>query len=69
MKMDIPWVKLIRSSYYGDDSLPDQKIKGSFWWKDIVKLLDTYKNLASVKVVGVLPPCPPRDTPEVVSCR
>ncbi|RLM97793.1 ML domain protein isoform X2 [Panicum miliaceum] len=48
--MDLPWVKLIWDSYYNDDSLPGQKKKGSFWWKDIVKLRDTFKKLASVKV-------------------
>jgi hypothetical protein len=41
--MDIPWVKLIWDYYYNDDSLPGQKIKGSLWWRDIIKLLDIYK--------------------------
>jgi hypothetical protein len=31
-------------------TLPGKKNKGSFWWKEIVKLLDIYKNLAIVKV-------------------
>lgn len=49
--MDIPWVKLIWDNYYNDDSLPGwQKIKGSLWWRDIIKLLDIYKGMASVKV-------------------
>jgi hypothetical protein len=30
--------------------LPGQNKKGSFWWRDIVKLLDKYKNLALVPV-------------------
>lgn len=50
MKVDLPWVKLIWSSYYSDGSLPGQRIKGSFWWKDIVKLQETYKSLARVKI-------------------
>jgi len=50
MRMNLPWVKLIWDAYYNDDSLPGQKKRRSFWWRDIVKLLDTYKSLASVKV-------------------
>ena len=49
-RMGIPWVNLIWNTYYNDGSLPGQKKKGSFWWRDIVKLLDIYKKLASVKV-------------------
>lgn len=49
-KMDLPWVKLIWDKYYSDDSLPGQKVKGSFWWRDIIKLPEIYKGLASVKV-------------------
>jgi hypothetical protein len=49
-KADIPWVRLIWENYYGNGKLPGQIKKGSFWWRDIVKLLDKYKNLASVLV-------------------
>jgi hypothetical protein len=28
--------------------LPRQQTKGSFWWRDIVKLLDKFKGIAKV---------------------
>lgn len=46
-KVNVPWVKLIWDNYYHNGTLPGQQNKGSFWWKDIVKLLDTYKGLAA----------------------
>jgi hypothetical protein len=49
-KADIPWVRLVWDNYYGNRKLPGQTKKGSFWWRDIVKLLDKFKNLASVLV-------------------
>jgi hypothetical protein len=49
-KADIPWVRLVWENYYGNGKLPGQIKKGSFWWRDIVKLLDKYKSLASVLV-------------------
>jgi hypothetical protein len=49
-KADIPWVRLVWKNYYGNGKLPGQIKKGSFWWRDIVKLLDKYKSLASVLV-------------------
>jgi hypothetical protein len=49
-KADIPWVRLVWDNYYGNRKLPGQTKKGSFWWRDIVKLLEKYKNLASVLV-------------------
>ena len=32
-----------------DHCLPHRK-KGSFWWRDIIKLLDAYKGLACVNI-------------------
>jgi len=50
-RLDIPWVHLIWESYYTDGSLPTQsKRKGSFWWKDILKLIDSFKGLAMIHV-------------------
>jgi hypothetical protein len=49
-KADIPWVHLIWEKHYGNGKLPSHVRKGSFWWKDILKLLDGYKGLASVSV-------------------
>jgi hypothetical protein len=47
---DIPWVNLIWSQYYRSGKLPGQNKKGSFWWRDIVGLLDKFKDIASVTV-------------------
>lgn len=37
-KEDIPWLSLVRESCYDSDNLPPQGRKGSFWWRDILKL-------------------------------
>lgn len=47
-KADIPWVHLIWEKYYPDGTLPGDAQRGSFWWKDILKLLNTYKGIAAV---------------------
>lgn len=49
-KVDIPWVHLLWENHYGNNQLPGQKKKESFWWKDIIKLLDAYKGIASATV-------------------
>lgn len=49
-KAQIPWVQLIWGSYYVD-SIPDvAKPCGSFWWRDIVKLQDKYKQVAVISL-------------------
>jgi hypothetical protein len=47
----ISWVHLIREKYYSNGRLPNHTKKGSFWWRDNLKLLDSYKGLAAV-IVG-----------------
>jgi len=47
---DIPWVNLIWETYYRNDRLPISNNKGSFWWKDIIKLLDKFKGFCQGKV-------------------
>ena len=47
---DIPWVALVWESYYAVASLPSMSKKGSFWWKDILKLLDKFKGVAKVEL-------------------
>jgi hypothetical protein len=42
-RQDIPWVNLVWSSYYNNDSLPGNHSGGSFWWKSHLKLIDQYK--------------------------
>ncbi|WVZ57552.1 LOW QUALITY PROTEIN: hypothetical protein U9M48_007924, partial [Paspalum notatum var. saurae] len=44
-KNDIPWVHLIWEKYYNTGSLPKLKSKGSFWWRDVLKLLDKFKGM------------------------
>jgi hypothetical protein len=51
-KVDIPWVQLIWGHYYSQGKLRYQgtRIRGSFWWRDILKLQDDYKGMAMVSV-------------------
>jgi hypothetical protein len=49
-KADIPWVNLVWNNYYSNGRLPGQQRRGSFWWRDIVKLCTLYKSLASATV-------------------
>jgi hypothetical protein len=45
-KADLPWVNLVWSQYYGNSRVPDNLRKRFFWWRSILKLLDTYKGIA-----------------------
>jgi hypothetical protein len=47
---DLPWVHLIWDNHYANGCLPDLKKKGSFWWRALLKLLDTYKGIVAVKL-------------------
>jgi len=38
------------NKYYHHGKLPNATKKGSFWWRDNLKLLDKYKGLASVQI-------------------
>ena len=51
-KVDIPWVQLVWGHYYSQGKLPYQgrRIRGFFWWRDILKLQDDYKGMAMVSV-------------------
>jgi hypothetical protein len=49
-KADIPWVHLIWEKHYRNGRLPNHTLKGSFWWRDIVRLLGKFKSCASVTV-------------------
>ena len=49
-RKDIPWVALIWESYYESGNLPLKTNKGSFWWRDILKLLDKFKGMAMVNI-------------------
>ena len=47
---DLPWVSLIWECYYSSGNLPGTSKKGSFWWRDIIKLLDKFKGLAKINI-------------------
>lgn len=49
-KVDLPWVHLIWDKLYSNGTLPGVQKKGSFWWKDIVKLLHKFKGFASARI-------------------
>jgi hypothetical protein len=50
-KQNIPWVNLIWNSYYSNGKVPRaSKEKGSFWWKDVLKLSVLFRGIASCKV-------------------
>jgi hypothetical protein len=47
----LPWVDLIWEKHYRNGRLPSSGTpKGSFWWRDSLKILDKYKGMASVLV-------------------
>ena len=48
---DVPWVKLVWSSYYSNGQIPHASTdKGSFWWRDILKLCDLFRGISSCTV-------------------
>ena len=51
-KAQVPWVQLVWDKYYSRNRLPVHSVnfKGSFWWRDILKLLSLFKDLAPVQV-------------------
>jgi hypothetical protein len=42
-KKDLPWVHLIWEKHYKNGKLPNNIRKGSFWWRDYIKLLSRLK--------------------------
>jgi len=50
-RFDIPWVNLIWERYCSSGSLPSStKLQGSFWWKDILRILDSFKGMAMANI-------------------
>ena len=45
-KLDLPWVNLIWEKHYVNGKLPNHIRKGSFWWRDTLKLLPDFKSIA-----------------------
>jgi hypothetical protein len=49
-RCDIPWVQLVWSAYY-DNCVPHAKpICGSFWWRDVAKMMNVYRGITKCKV-------------------
>jgi hypothetical protein len=42
----LPWVKLIWIKYYNNGKLLGQVMKGSFWWRSLLKLINSYNGIA-----------------------
>jgi hypothetical protein len=47
-KADTPWVNLIWRTYYQASVPQAENLCGSFWWKDVCKHLDKYRQVATV---------------------
>jgi hypothetical protein len=42
---DVPWVNLIWNAHYVNKVPHTENVVGSFWWKDITKLVDNFRGL------------------------
>jgi hypothetical protein len=49
-KMDIPWVNLLWNSYYTNKIRHAMDLVGSFWWRDVCKLMPTFRGFASTRI-------------------
>ena len=49
-RKDIPWVNMVWEKHYPNDKLPGTIKKGSFWWRDVLKGLPKFKDMARVQV-------------------
>jgi len=49
-KDNTPWVQLVWDKYYSGSKLhsPNAPFRGSFWWRDILKFINSFKNLATI---------------------
>jgi hypothetical protein len=47
---DLPWVNLIWTKYYPNRKVPGHTLKGSFWWKRMLKYLTTFKGIAHAQL-------------------
>jgi hypothetical protein len=45
-KSEVPWVKLVWHAYYQDKIPHDEKLCGSFWWRDVMKQVDNFRGVA-----------------------
>jgi len=51
-QFNVPWVQLVWDKYYYNGWLPwlTSSFRASFWWKDILKLVDSYKDMATTNI-------------------
>jgi hypothetical protein len=51
-RVNVPWVQLVWNRYYSDGKLPrlTSNFRGSFRWRDLLKLLDPFKGMAMVTI-------------------
>lgn len=56
-KEDLPWVNLIWASYYQHDVPHGSNLCGSFWWRDIAKLMVNIEWLLSLLLSRVIQCC------------
>lgn len=50
-KKDIPWATLIWETYYNNGEVPHVAAdKGSFWWKDVLKLCDLFRGVTTCTI-------------------
>jgi hypothetical protein len=47
----LPWVHMVWNNHYKDGRVPSSRKIGSFWWRDILKTLETFKKVARVTIV------------------
>jgi hypothetical protein len=46
---DLPWINLIWYAHYEDKIPHAENLCGSFWWRDVLKLVDNFCGVSSVK--------------------
>jgi hypothetical protein len=50
-RKDIPWVNMIWYTHYANDQIPhDSTNRGSFWWKDLLKLCDYFRGITTCNI-------------------
>jgi hypothetical protein len=47
-KFDLPWVHLLWPEYYMGYVPHAENLRGSFWWRDVLKQVDNFKGVSSV---------------------
>jgi hypothetical protein len=49
-RVDTPWINIIWTNHYHNNTIPSEGPVGSFWWRDILKIRSIYKELARVEI-------------------